>query len=182
MTTTTKTKLTLEQFLALPETKPASEYGCGEVIQKPMPNRPHSRLQIYLGMLLLQVAMRAKLGEVVTECRCIFGPPGRERAFVPDIVFVAQERIGTDQFYLVAPDLAVEILSPGQSAVRFARKLLFYLTHGVKLVWVIDPEEQTVSVLEPGQDERVLRTGDTLDGGAVLPGFAVAVDDLITQM
>ena len=187
MTATAK-RLTLEQFLAQPETEPASEYVCGEVRQKPMPTNAHSILQLYIGMLLYQFVAGTNLGRVRTEWRCIFGPPGRERPYIPDVVYSSFERMppvnATEQPYLmVAPDLAVEILSPEQDAGRFAAKLRFYLLHGVRLVWVVDPSSRTVTVYQPGQeDERVLREGDTLDGGAVLPGFAAPVSEIMRQM
>jgi Uma2 family endonuclease len=185
--TSTK-QLTLEEFLALPETEPASEYACGEVMQKPMPTNAHGILQLYIGMLLYQFLSRQKLGRVRTEWRCIFGPKGRRRAFVPDIVYASFERMppvdANDQKYLTtAPDLVVEILSPDESASRFARKLRFYLLHGVRLVWVADPIAQTITVYTPGSaDERVLRAGDMLDGGDVLPGFSVPIDEIMAQL
>jgi Uma2 family endonuclease len=73
---TTVKKLTLEQFLALEETEPASEYACGEVYQKPMPTRKHGEMQTDLVMLLAQFLLQTRLGEALTAWRCIFGSPG----------------------------------------------------------------------------------------------------------
>ena len=185
--TSTK-QFTLDEFLALPESEPASEYACGEVMQKPMPTNAHGILQPYIWMLMYQFLAQTKLGRVRTEWRCIFGPKGRRRAYVPDIVYASFERMppidANQQKYLrTAPDLVVEILSPDESAGRFARKLRFYLLHGVRLVWVVDPIAQTITVYAPGSgDERVLRPGDTLDGGDVLPGFSVPVDEIMAQL
>ena len=181
----TRRKLTLEEFLAMEDTEPASEYACGEVIQKPMPNEPHSAIQLYLAILLFQFLARTKLGRVRPEWRCIFGPPGRRRAYVPDLVYVSaaryrQGRAG-DGFLHTAPDLAVEILSPRQSVVRFSAKIRFYLAQGVRSVWVVDPRAMTITVFVPDGDERVLYPGDTLDGGDVLPGFSVPVADVLAQ-
>ena len=167
---------TLEEFLARPETKPASEYACGEVIRKPMPTTAHGRLQAFLGVLLFQFLSAHPLGIAGTEWRCIFGPPGRERTYVPDLMYASFGRyprgdVSEQPYLLAAPDLAIEILSPGQPAGPFTSKLLFYLRHGVRMVWVVDPE-----------DESILRAGDTLDGGDVLPGFTVPVADVFAQM
>lgn len=181
-------RLTLAQFLARPETEPASEYACGEVMQKPMPTNAHGILQLYIGMLLFQFLTRSRLGRVRTEWRCIFGPAGREQTFVPDVVYASFERLppvnANEQAYLtVAPDLAVEILSPNESASRFARKLRFYLLHGVRLVWVVDPETQTITSYTPGPtEERVLDAGDMLNGGDVLPGFEASVAEIMAQL
>jgi Uma2 family endonuclease len=175
-----QSRITLEEFLRLDETEPASEYACGEVYQKPMPNRPHAGIQGFLIAMLFPFLERTKLGEVFPELRCIFGPPGKTRAYVPDLVYVTRERL-TDDFYLrTAPDLAVEILSPDQHMVQFMAKIQFYLLHGVRLVWIIDPARGTVAVMAPGEDVRTLAAGETLDGGDVLPGFSVEVADIFS--
>ena len=183
----TTTRLTLDEFLARPDTKPASEYLCGEVHQKPMPDLDHSRLQGLLYLLLHQFLATIPLGVVAIEWRCVFGPHGRDRAFVPDVTFATHERRAAKgrnerKFLWAAPDLAVEVLSPDQHADEFADKLHFYLLHGVRLVWVVNPWERTIRVFRPGEDSQLLGAGDTLDGGDVLPGFAVAVDDIFAEI
>jgi Uma2 family endonuclease len=181
-------RLTLEEFLALPDTEPASEHACGEVMQKPMPTNAHGALQLYIAMLIYQFLARAKLGRVRPEWRCVFGPARRKRAYIPDVVYASYERMppgdAREQVYVeTAPDLVVEVLSPGESAERFARKLRFYLLHGVRLVWVVDPDAETITVYIPGTaDERILRPGDTLDGGDVLPGFTAPVAEIMAQL
>lgn len=180
--------LTLEEFLALPETEPASEFACGEVYQKPMPTNAHGILQPYIWLLIFHFLAQHKIGRARTEWRCIFGPPGRERPYIPDVVYASFERMppanATAQPYLrAAPDLVVEILSPGESKTRFFSKMRFYLLHGVRLVWVVDPADETITIYPSGpEDERVLRVGDTLDGGDVLPGFAAPVAEIMAQL
>ena len=103
---------------------------------------------------------------------------------IPDVDYFSFARLppvdAVEQPYLrVAPDLTVEILSPDESARRFASKLRFYLAHGVRLVWVVDPLTQTITAYTPGDtEEQVLMVDDTLDGGDVLPGFRVPVAQL----
>ena len=174
--------MTLDRFLEQEETEPYSEYACGTVLQKPMPTRDHSTLQMFLGDLLFQYLSHTPMGSVFPEFRCIFGPPGRERAYIPDLCYVAQERLTADQYLHQAPDLAIEILSPDQHRAHFLDKIQFYLLYGVRLVWVIDPATRTITVQSPGNEGRILSTGATLDGGEVLPGFQVAVDDIFAQM
>jgi Uma2 family endonuclease len=183
----TTTRWSLEEFLAMPETEPASEYVCGEVIQKPMPDNAHAAIQWFLVEMLAPFLRRTRLGVGRTEWRCIFGPPGRKRAYIPDLVYVANTNMPKGsalrhRFLRTAPDLAVEILSRDQSMGRFTEKIQFYLMHGVRLVWIIDPRKRTITVLAPGQEPRTLTVGDTLDGGDVLPGFSVAVDDIFAQL
>jgi len=177
-----KSRVTLDEFLLMEDQKPALEYACGEVFQKSMPNRKHSKIQIFLGVVLFQFLAKARIGEALTEFRCVFGPRGRERAFVPDLVYVANEHVTAEDYLRIAPDLAVEILSPGQNVARLLDKTQFYLLHGVRLVWMIDPEAATIAVLSPTEESRSLFGGDTLDGGDVLPGFSVAVDDIFAQL
>jgi len=184
---TVKQQLSLERFLTLPETKPAREYARGEVTRKPMPTNAHALLQAYIWMLIFQFVTERGLGRARIEWRCIFGLPRHERAYVPDVTFASFARMarGNDleQPYLHdAPDLVEEALSPGESARRFAAKLRFYLQHGVRLMWVVDPASRTITVYEPGQDEeRVLRAGDTIEGGDVLPGFRADVAEIMAQ-
>jgi len=178
----TRSGLTLEQFLEMRETKPASEYACGEAFQKPMGDGPHAAIQLFLGAVLYPFLARAGIGRAFTELRCIFGPPGRQRTYVPDLVYVATAKLPIPRHLHAAPDLAVEILSPDQHMPQFLDKIQFYLLYGVRLVCVIDPATATVAVQTPGEEARIFRSGDTLDGGAVLPGFSVTVDDIFGQM
>ena len=172
---------TIEQFLQMEETKPAREYVRGEIIEKPMPTRPHAAIQLFLGAALFQFLARTGIGRAFTEFRCIFGAPGQVRTYVPDLTYVAKERLTEDLYLHTAPDLAIEILSPDQDAGRFLDKIQFYLRHGVRLVWVVDPGRETVTALLPGEDARVLTPGDTLDGGKVLPGFSISVAEIFAQ-
>jgi Uma2 family endonuclease len=184
---TTRARLTLDEFLALPETEPASEYLCDEVVPKPMPSGIHAVLQRILTMLIWSVAGPGRLGQVGSEWRCVFGPPGGERAFVPDVVFILRERLapgraGLAGTFRAAPDLAVEILSPEQPVARFVAKVQFYLRHGVRLVWVVDPDAETVTVFAPDRDAVTLRGADVLDGADLLPGFQTTVAAIFAEL
>jgi Uma2 family endonuclease len=175
-------KLTLDQFLSQEETKPATEFACGEAFQKPMPDGPHSAIQFFLSAVLYPFLVRTGLARGFTELRCIFGPAGDERTYVPDLVVVSDRRLPIPRHLHAPPDLAVEILSPDQDERQFRERIRFYLLHGVRLVWVIDPATSTITVEAPGEDARILRPGDTLDGGDVLPGFVVPVSDIFAQL
>lgn len=89
----TKTELTLEEFLKRPETKPASEYECGEVFRKPILTGAHAVIQ---SLLFLQFLRRQPLGQVGSGWRCVFGPPRARRSYVPDLVFIRAERLPAD--------------------------------------------------------------------------------------
>lgn len=178
----TPMKPTLEEFLALEETKPASEYVDGEVVQKPMPSGWHSVVQGLLSFVFTLYLRSHPIGIAGPEARCIFGPPGRERAYVPDFIFVSATGAPgmlTNGPVRGAPDLAVEVLSPDDRMVRVRQKVRFYLENGVRLVWVIDPEDRTVTVMSSPSASRTLFEDETLDGGGVLPGFSVPVREVL---
>jgi Uma2 family endonuclease len=145
--------LALEEFLQLPETKPASEFIEGRIYQKPMPQGKHSRLQSKLCATVNQVAEDPKIALAFTELRCTFGG----RSIVPDIAVFSWNRIPFDaegeieNVFTASPDWTIEILSPDQSTVKVISNILHCLTLGSKLGWFIAPKERCVIVFLPGQ-------------------------------
>ncbi|HEY2157053.1 MAG TPA: Uma2 family endonuclease [Isosphaeraceae bacterium] len=104
---------------------------------------------------------------------------------IPDIGFVSWERIGNrfpkgQAIAPFGPELAIEVLSRSNTRKEMSDKLADYFAAGARLVWYIDPRARTVTVHESPERATVLRSGDTLTGGYVLPGFEVAVDALLT--
>jgi Uma2 family endonuclease len=126
--------VTLEAFLHHEDTEPASEYALGETWQKPMPNRQHAAIQFFLATVLGPFLQQNRLGRAFTELRCIFGPLGRERAYVPDLVYVSHERLSAELYLRTAPDLAIEIVSPDQHMGHLLDKMQFYLRYRVRVV------------------------------------------------
>jgi len=98
----------------------------------------------------------------------------------PDLAFVRADRPGPPDrgYYPGAPDLAVEVLSPDDRPGYVRDKVAEWLEAGVRAVWVVDPRARTVVVHESNVEPRVLGDGDTLPGGDVLPGFALAVAEI----
>lgn len=145
--------LTLTEFLQMPETKPASEYVNGHIIQKPMPKGRHSRLQGKLCAVINQVAEAPKVAYAFPELRCSFGG----RSIVPDVAVFRWERIPftpegnvPDNFDL-PPDWTIEILSPAQRPNRVLGNILHCLEHGSHLGWFVDPDDLSVLYLLPQQ-------------------------------
>jgi len=101
----------------------------------------------------------------------------------PDVAFVRAERLPArrerDTFLPLAPDLAVEIVSPGDRLTAVGKKVQAYLRAGVPLVWVIHPRRLTVTEYRPGQPERVYRPTDTLEGGDIIPGFQLPLGPIL---
>lgn len=106
-------------------------------------------------------------------------------AFVsPDASFISRARAGergATGYYPVAPDLAVEVISPSDRAADIRRKIDLYLQHGTQLVWVVYPQTRTIEVHTP-TGARNLTTQDTLEGGEVLPGFSASIRDIFSLL
>mgnify|MGYP002777021227 FL=1 len=128
--------LTLEEFLKLPETKPASEYIDGEIIQKPMPQGEHSAIQTELPAKVNAILRPQHIARAFTELRCTFGG----RSTVPDVSVFTWDRIprkengGVANVFSIAPDWTIEILSPDQSQTKVTKNTLH--CRNMKLKWV----------------------------------------------
>ncbi len=156
--------LTLEEFLKLPEIKPANEYIDGHIIQKPMPKGRHSRLQSKLCASINQVAEEPKIAYAFPELRCSFGG----RSIVPDLAVFQWERIPfttngdvLDNFEL-PPNWTIEILSPEQKPNKVLGNMLHRLDYGSRLGWFIDPDDFSILVLLPQQQPVLLQGDDSL--------------------
>ena len=99
----------------------------------------------------------------------------------PDVAFVRKERLPTPEpagFPDFAPDLAVEVLSPGDRPGELLSKVADWLTAGTRLVWVIDPERRIARVFRADGSEASMPQGQALDGEDVIPGFVLELDPL----
>ena len=145
--------ITLEDFLAQPETKPASEYLDGKISQKPMPQGEHSRIQVKLGAALDEKLNPDKTAAAFTELRCTFDGI----SIVPDISVFIWDRIPrkengrVENVFPIPPDWIIEILSPGEGYKKVNKKILRCLEHGAAMGWLIDPSEDAVYVHQPDQ-------------------------------
>jgi Uma2 family endonuclease len=149
--------LTLKEFLQMPETKPASEYVDGHIIQKPMLKGKHSAIQGELVTAINAVLKPKRIARAFPELRCTFG----NRSTVPDASVFLWENIPRDEkgeianVFQIAPDWTIEILSPDQSHTKVTKNILYCLKHGTQMGWLIDPAEQTVFVYLPKQETEV---------------------------
>lgn len=138
--------LSLEEFLTLPETKPAREFIDGQIHQKAMPQGKHSTLQAELIMVINQRAKPQQIAYAFPELRCTFA----KRSLVPDISVFEWEHIPLDEEgeplnkIQIPPDWLIEILSPAQSPFLIIDKISFALKHGTKLGWLIAPKERHI--------------------------------------
>lgn len=164
MVATIAKPLTLEEFLQMPETKPASEYIDNQIIQKPMPKGRHSRLQGKLCQEINQISEPKKIAYAFPELRCTFA----DRSIVPDIAVFQWQNIPfledgevPDQFNL-PPDWIIEILSPEQNANKVIGKILLSLQHGSQLGWFLDPSDRSILTFLPNQQPILMTNSDRL--------------------
>lgn len=180
----TQFQLSLEEFLQLPETKPAQEYIDGKIYRKPMPKGKHSRLQIRLATEINQVAEGQRLASAFPELRCTFGG----RSIVPDITVFKWDRIPLNEAgeiedtFRIAPDWTIEILSPEQSSTRVINNILFCLDQGSELGWLIDPNEKLVMSFLPQQQPKTYQGNDILPTLNILPEFQLSVETIFSYL
>ncbi len=176
--------ITLEEFLKLPETKPAGEYIDERIYQKPMPQGKYSTLQIELASAINQAGKAKKLAYAFTELRCTFAG----RSIVPDIAVFEWQRIPVDENgrianrFEIAPDWIIEILSPEQSANQVIRKIIFSLKNGSKLGYLIDPNDESITVFQPNHLPEVKEKQDTLPILDVLQNWQTKVEDMFSWL
>lgn len=152
----------------------------GELEERPM-SVLSSWVAHRLGRLMGNHAEAEGLGDVFGADIGLKLWPDRPRRFVrPDVAFFAAGRATPDAsgYLTIAPDLVAEVVSPNDGAEELQRKLREYLEAGVRLCWVVYPEERAVVVHRPDGRDSTLGSLATLTGEDVLPGFAVRVEDL----
>jgi Uma2 family endonuclease len=172
VSTTTQKTWTDEELMALPGDG-KYELVDGELHHMSPAGGRHGHLVTRLLAQIHMFVMERKLGHVFDGQTGFRFPDGNLRS--PDVSFVAAGRLpeGIPAGFLhVAPDLAVEVLSPTDRAGDIAHKVGDYLAVGVRLLWVIDPEKNTAVVYCPRTPPRTVRRDGALDGEDVLPGFS----------
>jgi len=152
----------------------------GELVPMSPVNRDHGSIVLLLASWLVPFVKQQKLGWFGTERGFILAhDPDVVRA--PDVYFLARHRESPGKglgFYDGAPDLAVEVLSPSDTASEVQVKVQEYLTTGSRLVWVVDPRSETVATHHPSGEGRVYSGDQDVTGEDVLPGFSFRCRDL----
>jgi Uma2 family endonuclease len=148
----------------------------GEIVEK-VPTEKHG---ICVGNIFFHMRMHVQEhrgGRVVMEVRYRF-PEDRRNSLIPDVAYTSGNEPPVERGSVQRmPDLAVEVKSPDDSLKDMRAKARYYLAHGTKLVWLVDPQKRFVEIYTPDKED-VLFEDDTLDGGEVLPGFNMLVRDI----
>ncbi len=143
-----------------------------------------SEIAAYLIVRLYGFVLSRNLGIVMAESGTVRLFPGQVR--MPDVAFFSWDRLPGRKrpkvpILHVAPDLAVEVLSKSNTKAEMARKVGEYFQAGVTLVWLIDPKSETVRVHTAADRSILLKRGESLGGGDVLPGFSLPLDELFAR-
>jgi Uma2 family endonuclease len=143
----------------------------------------HGDYQAILHLELGNFVRKNRLGRTYVSDAGFVMTRNPDTVLVPDVSFVSKERLPNGQrapigFASFAPDIAIEVVSPSNTESEILRKTGIYLAGGVRAVWLVRPEQRTVTVFTPDAPERILQMGETLDGGNILPGFALPLVDI----
>ena len=177
-------KLTLDEFLALPEEEVSLEYEDGSVIQKVPPQGKHSVVQATVLDRFNRLAVPKKLAMAFPELRTTFAGYSR----VPDISVYMWERIARDAGGEVAnefrepPDITIEIVSPGQSVNALVRRCLWYVEQGVRAALLLDPADHSVLLFRPDHTTTPLRGTEQIEVQDILPGLGLTAEDFFASL
>ena len=180
----TPQRMTLADFLKLPEVKPARELRHGVVSQKMPPSGEHGSIQSWFGAQVYNFGELKGVAQGFTETRVILGAD----TYVPDAIVYLWDRVPEDEngrfprYFTTPPDLALEILSHGQTVGSLLDRCRELIGHGVRVAILADPEHMTVHVIRPGAELGPLREGDAIDVTDVLPDFHITAADILARV
>lgn len=170
--------MTADEFAKIDDWSHRHELIKGELLTMPPPKFLHGRVAANLIMILGQYVKANRLGEVCAE-----GGYHIERdpdtVLGPDVSFVALDRTGEpeESYYPGPPDLAIEVISPGDRRGQIERKLGLWLEAGARSIWHVNPRRRTVEVISSTGERRTLHENDELVDDTV-PGFRVRVSEI----
>lgn len=158
------------------------ELVAGEIVREPAPGEEHGwvagSLLVHLGRFVLE----HRLGRIYAAETGFVLARGPDTVRAPDAAFVSAERLAAaacrGPYFEGAPDLAVEVLSPGNAPAAMAAKVRDFLAAGARAVWVVDPSRQEVTVHRSDRPPETLSRKDTLDGAPAVPGFRLPVREI----
>ena len=169
---TSTNRLTLQEFFNLPEGDRPYELVNGQAIPKMSPKSFHSAVQAAL-IVLLQGWSQGK-GRIYPEWAIKLTRNGQDWVPVPDLTYISYDRLSADwmldEACPVAPELAIEIISPGQSFGNLAKKATDYLQAGVSRVWLIDTQAKSVTIFYPDSLPQTIESSTAI------------VDDLFAEL
>jgi len=182
---TTARRITADELWRMPDDGFRYELVEGELIRLPLAGFEHGAVVGVLTSLLARDVKDHQLGLVPGAGTGFLIGHDPDTVRAPDVAFVRRERLAASglpkAFYPGAPDLAAEVVSPGDTSKEVAAKAGSWVAAGTALVWVVDPGSRSVTVYRPGDEPVVLGEDDVLEGGESVPGFRCRVGDLFVS-
>ncbi len=179
---TTTALVTADELLQMKDDGFRYELVRGELRKMSPAGHQHGRIALNLTGPLFQHVKTHNLGTVYAAETGFKLATAPDVVRAPDAAFVGRERVEalgqTAGFWPGAPDLAAEVVSPGDTYAEVEDKVADWLDAGTRLVVVVNPGPQTVSLYHSRSDIRILTTDDVLDGGEVVPGWTLPVRDV----
>ncbi|QDU27415.1 hypothetical protein ETAA8_25020 [Anatilimnocola aggregata] len=179
------TPITPEQLLAMPDSK-GLEIVAGKLVENKM-GAESSELAIVLASILYQYCSKDRIGRVFgpdTSFQCF--PHDSTMVRKPDVAFLSYARWPADKrigaFIKVAPELAIEVLSPNDVIKEVNDKVDDYLAAGVSTVWVVNEFRRYVEVHSANQPPRIATLNDELTCEEILPGFRCGVSEVFARI
>ncbi len=177
-------KLSLQEFLDLPQSGDRYELVNGELVAKMTPTTPHSRTQKRLLRLLDDWCEQSDLGEINPEWAIALVRNGIDWSPVPDLTYISRERVPAnwDEQGVCPgiPLLVIEIISPGQTFGQMTQKATDYLLAGVSRVWVVDTIAQSITIFQPDSLPQTFWSDGTIED-PLLPGLVLPVSSVFAK-
>ena len=178
-------RMTLDEFLAKYEHDPVLEYAQGVVTEKMSPNWDHGILQSLVTYRLNAYLLRRKLAVALTELRTT--DPLADISRIPDIAVYACDRIERDPAArrhgaFTAPDIAIEIMSPGQTRASQLSRCREFVASGSRAALLVEPATRSVTEVRPDGVERMHADGDLIYLSDIVPGLTLDLGELFAEL
>lgn len=178
-----KKLLTAEEFLLLPNPADGSQQELvrGEIITMPPPGGMHGVSCLKAGRRIGNFVEDNALGTVTSNDTGFITERDPDSVRGSDVAYWSKEKLPVVPvgYIEVPPDMVVEVPSPSNTSKQIRAKLKEYFAKGVRLVWVIAPEDRTLTIYRTPDEGRLLHETATATGEEVLPGFTCRVSDLL---
>jgi Uma2 family endonuclease len=182
-TITQKRPLTAEEFFLLPDPGDGSQQELvrGEVITMPPPGGLRGATCTQVVLTLGPFIRKGSGGVLTCNDAGFITERGPDSVRGPDVAYWKKERLNEIPvgYIETSPDLIVEVLSPSNTSKQIRAKLIEYFAKGVPLVWIVAPEDRTLTIHRVAEEGRLLYESATVTGEEVLPGFSCRVADLL---
>jgi len=172
--------VTAADLAALPRGKERHELVRGELRAMPPTGRDHGFVESDIFRLLANFVEEHELGFVTPGDSGYLISRNPDTVRAPDVGFIsasrAREIASQEHYWALAPDLAVEVLSPSDTTYEVDEKTQEWLAAGSRAVWIVNPRQRTILVFKPASNPVLYRAGEVLDASDVVPGFQLKVD------